>query len=363
MPRDHSREQPQWLFARHRALTTRQLLRAYGVLCLFSTAIAAAFALRGLWYIPVFSFAELGLVAMALLYYLRHARDYEHIALRDGELTQLTRDHSLVDELVRTGRLTEEEAADHPQRSIITRALGPEAGVEVDTLSYPARPGDVLLLCSDGLTSMVGPDELANVMRGAKSLREAGESLVAAANAAGGRDNITVVLFRLEEGAAEPAEEDQPTTLGPAVRGGAAATATPTPAPTGERQVVQRRPTPPPAPEGRRRRLRGKPVAALLAALVVLGIVGYGGYLAMQGVFFLGTASNGAVTIYRGLPYDGPFGIELYSRFYESGVPASDLAPDRRSGLLDHKLRSRRDAEDLVDQLERGQVAQERQKG
>ena len=86
MPRDHSREQPQWLFARHRALTTRQLLRAYGVLCLFSTAIAAAFALRGLWYIPVFSFAELGLVAVALQYYLRHARDYEHIALRDGEL-------------------------------------------------------------------------------------------------------------------------------------------------------------------------------------------------------------------------------------------------------------------------------------
>lgn len=86
MPRDESREQPQWLFARHRALSTRQLLRAYGVLCLFSSVIAAAFALRGFWYIPVFSFAELSLVALALLYYLRHARDYEHIALRDGEL-------------------------------------------------------------------------------------------------------------------------------------------------------------------------------------------------------------------------------------------------------------------------------------
>ena len=86
MPRDHSREQPQWLLARHSALTARQLLRAYGLLCLFSLVIAAAFALRGLWYIPVFSFAELGLVAAALLHYLRHARDYEHIALRDGEL-------------------------------------------------------------------------------------------------------------------------------------------------------------------------------------------------------------------------------------------------------------------------------------
>ncbi|NHQ90963.1 DUF2244 domain-containing protein [Janthinobacterium lividum] len=86
MPRDHSREQPQWLLARHSALTARQLLRAYGLLCLFSFVIAAAFALRGLWYIPVFSFLELGLVAAALLHYLRHARDYEHIALRDGEL-------------------------------------------------------------------------------------------------------------------------------------------------------------------------------------------------------------------------------------------------------------------------------------
>ena len=86
MPRDHSREQPQWLLARHSALTARQLLRAYGLLCLFSLVIAAAFALRGLWYIPVFSLAELCLVAIALLHYLRHARDYEHIALRDGEL-------------------------------------------------------------------------------------------------------------------------------------------------------------------------------------------------------------------------------------------------------------------------------------
>lgn len=86
MPRDTSREQPQWLFARHSALTARQLLRAYGLLYLFSCTIAAAFALRGYWYIPVFSFAELSLVAIALLYYLRHARDYEHIALRDGEL-------------------------------------------------------------------------------------------------------------------------------------------------------------------------------------------------------------------------------------------------------------------------------------
>jgi len=86
MPRDSSREQPQWRFTRHSALTARQLLRAYALLCLFSIAIAAGFALRGFWYIPIFSFAELSLVALALLYYMRHARDYEQIALRDGLL-------------------------------------------------------------------------------------------------------------------------------------------------------------------------------------------------------------------------------------------------------------------------------------
>lgn len=286
---------------------------------------------------------------------IAHVGDSRAYALRDGELTQLTRDHSLVDELVRTGRLTEEEAADHPQRSIITRALGPEAGVEVDTLSYRARAGDLLMLCSDGLTSMVAPGEVAVILREATSLREAGERLVAAANAAGGRDNITVVLFGLEAVAAGSGGEDQPTTRSPAVRGGAAAAAEP--------EVVPRSPLPPPPTAPRRRRLRGKAAAATIAVLAVLALVAYGGYLATRGVFFLGTSSSGAVTIYRGLPYNGPFGIELYSSFYESGVPASDLAPARRRTLLDHKLRSRRDAEDLVKQLERGTVAQEGEKG
>ncbi|MFN8174828.1 MAG: Stp1/IreP family PP2C-type Ser/Thr phosphatase [Solirubrobacteraceae bacterium] len=288
---------------------------------------------------------------------IAHVGDSRAYALRDGNLTQLTRDHSLVDELVRTGRLTEEEAADHPQRSIITRALGPEAAVEVDTFGYRGRAGDVLLLCSDGLTTMVGPDEVAEILRGAPTLRDAGERLVAAANAAGGRDNITVVLFRLAEGAAETHGEDRPTTLAPAVRGGAAATA------GREPEVVRRRPLPPPRPEPARRRLRGKGIAAALAAIVVVGLVAYGGYLATRGVFFLGTSANGTITIYRGLPYDGPFGLELYSRFYESGVPAADLSPERRRALLDHKLRSRGDAEDLVNQLERGTIAQERAKG
>ena len=87
-----------------------------------------------------------------------HVGDSRAYVYRDGELRLLTSDHSLVEELRRQGRLTDEQAEDHPQRSIITRALGPEAEVEVDTLTFSARPGDVFLLCSDGLTTMVKDD-------------------------------------------------------------------------------------------------------------------------------------------------------------------------------------------------------------
>ena len=96
---------------------------------------------------------------------IAHVGDSRAYCLRDGELLRLTDDHSLVDELIRQGRLTPEEAEDHPQRSIITRALGPEETVEVDTRSFRARAGDVYLLCSDGLTSMVPEARLAEVLR------------------------------------------------------------------------------------------------------------------------------------------------------------------------------------------------------
>src|SRR5271157_5921969 len=129
---------------------------------------------------------------------IAHVGDSRAYCLRDGQLLRLTDDHSLVDELMRQGRLTPEEAVEHPQRSVITRALGPEGTVEVDTRSFRARAGDVYLLCSDGLTTMVPEDHLRELLLANDRLRDAGESLIAAANQAGGRDNITVVLVRLE---------------------------------------------------------------------------------------------------------------------------------------------------------------------
>src|SRR5438874_3308383 len=138
---------------------------------------------------------------------IAHVGDSRAYCLRDGELLRLTDDHSLVDELMRQGRLTPQEAEEHPQRSVITRALGPEGSVEVDTRSFRARAGDVYLLCSDGLTTMVSEEPLAQLLGSHARLRAAGEALITAANEAGGRDNITVVLARLEEVGA-PAEGD-----------------------------------------------------------------------------------------------------------------------------------------------------------
>src|SRR3954470_5661728 len=140
-----------------------------------------------------------------------HVGDSRMYRLRDGELERLTQDHSLVEEFVRQGKLTPEEAEVHPQRSIITRALGPEPEVEVDTFTYPGRDGDVYLLNSDGLTGMISEDQVAEILGAGGSLDDAAKALIDAANEGGARDNITVVLFRLE---GDPNGDEDPDTLG-----------------------------------------------------------------------------------------------------------------------------------------------------
>jgi protein phosphatase len=126
-----------------------------------------------------------------------HVGDSRAYRVRDGELEQLTDDHSLVGELVRSGKLSAEEAEVHPQRSVITRAVGTEPDVDVDTLTVSTQPGDVYLLCSDGLTDMIPDREISSLLGGGGDLDQAARKLVAAANAGGGEDNITVVLFQI----------------------------------------------------------------------------------------------------------------------------------------------------------------------
>ena len=106
-----------------------------------------------------------------------HVGDSRAYLLRDDQLTQLTQDHSLVAELVRSGRLSAKEAESHPRRSVITRALGTDSEVEVDVLSLRAQDRDIFLLCSDGLTSMVSDEEIARLLLSARGdLDDAGRS-------------------------------------------------------------------------------------------------------------------------------------------------------------------------------------------
>ena len=142
-----------------------------------------------------------------------HVGDSRAYLIRDGRLEQLTDDHSLVAELVRSGKLTPEEAETHPQRSVITRALGTEADVDVDTFSVQSAPGDLFLLCSDGLTSMVDDETILDaVERNRADLEEAAKALIKAANRGGGEDNITVVFFEVD-GGAEPEEQTEDTVI------------------------------------------------------------------------------------------------------------------------------------------------------
>jgi protein phosphatase len=353
---------------------------------------------------------------------IAHVGDSRASLWRDGERTRLTRDHSLVGELVARGKLTEEQAEAHPQRSVITRALGPEREVQVDIESFAARGGDVYLLCSDGLTSMIHEVGVRPVMERMTELDRTGRELIAAANEAGGRDNITVILFRLEEvdgggedAGAAPTEahraEDQETgsydtfegeaVPGPrqgasrpyahtrvrdeealnagdvahAVRAGdeteaeyrasgtvalsaiqPRARAEPEEAPKRTAPLPDDRPPGGDAKGSKKRRFRIP--AGVVIAVVLLAMVLGGFWLATQAVYFVGTdADRGdTVTIYRGLPVDLPLGIELYTRYQGSGVTLQSVPAARRKTFTDHTLRSKDDAENLVIQLERGQI-------
>ena len=131
---------------------------------------------------------------------LAHVGDSRVYLMRDGELSQLTSDHSWVNEQILSGVISPEQARSHPLRNVVTRALGGKADLQVDMQAHEIEAGDVLLLCSDGLTTMIPDDEIARVMReGGGDIEKAAQALVDAANAKGGEDNITVLLLKFEE--------------------------------------------------------------------------------------------------------------------------------------------------------------------
>jgi len=279
-----------------------------------------------------------------------HVGDSRAYRLRGGKFERLTRDHSLVEEMRRKGQLTEAQAEDHPQRSIITRALGPEPEVEVDVQTVPAQPGDVFLICSDGLTTMLDDDHIARLLSRASSMDSAVRALVDEANRAGGRDNITVIAFRLDDAAAPVREPEGATLIGPTAEE-AGLTAT----------EVRRRAAAE-AAEKRRQELAAKPkrgrlktVAKVLAALLVVAAIAFGAWYGNRQAWFLGTDSAGRVALYRGLPYELPFGIKLYDQRYSIPVQTEALPPKRHDAVTGHDIRSRGDAVSLIEEIQKGQ--------
>jgi protein phosphatase len=232
--------------------------------------------------------------------HVAHVGDSRAYLLRAGALQQLTEDHTVVQELVRLGRLSPQDAERHPQRSIITRALGVDDDVDVDELTLALHEGDRFILCSDGLTLMLSEDGIALVLGTTPDPQDAADRLVALANEAGGDDNITVVVVDVLadplRAAAEPmsqyAAADDPTQTAsmPPIAIDAA------PPATGADTPADRAPR-------RKRRRRGRMVAVLLIALLGVGVAGgfIGARAFLDGQWYVG-ASGDRVAVYQGIP-------------------------------------------------------------
>jgi len=284
-----------------------------------------------------------------------HVGDSRAYRLRGGKLERLTRDHSLVEEMRRKGQLTEAQAEDHPQRSIITRALGPEPSVEVDVQTVPAAPGDVFLLCSDGLTTMLDDERIARLLSGATSLEAAVRALIDEANRAGGRDNITALVFRLDDADAPvaPPSQEGATLIGASAEE-AGLTATEVRRRAAAAAARERRD----ALAAKSDRKRWRTPAKVALAIILVAAVAFGAWYGNRQVWFLGTDEAGRVALYRGLPYELPFGIELYEERYASPIQTEALPPRRREAVTGHGLRSRSDAVSLVEDIQRSQGIQ-----
>jgi len=270
-----------------------------------------------------------------------HVGDSRAYLLRDDRLTQLTQDHSLVAELVRSGRLSPKEAESHPRRSVITRALGTESDVDVDVFSIRAQDGDLFLLCSDGLTSMVSDEEIASLLVAARAdLDEAGKKLIGAANQAGGEDNITVVLFELEGGEPEPEEESEEESEQK---------------PDDAKTLTEADAVPAlklPAKRGAHGHLSRRATVFALAAAFVLALVGLGVFT-VSNAHFIGAEPDGRVAVYQGLPFDLPGGVHLYRPVHVSArLYAAQLTTSERRRYFNHDLHSYGDMTRELSRLE-----------
>jgi PPM family protein phosphatase len=270
---------------------------------------------------------------------LAHVGDSRAYLLRDGELRRLTDDHSLVNELVKRGEISASDAERHPHRNVITRALGAEPTVQIDRVEIDLDEDDVLLLCTDGLTSYVSEDEVLETLLTQKGIQAAADALVQRANAAGGADNVTVVLARMGRADA-PEDASGSTATMPAVAGDTAeipAAAEPA-APARPIRSVRVPDSPRPAPPARvlqragGRRSRRGPIAVAIA--IVLLLLAGGAAWAASRTYVVEEDADGIVQVAHGFPWS-PVGVDLARSWQSTGVRADDVREADADALSD----------------------------
>ncbi len=294
-----------------------------------------------------------------------HVGDSRAYLVRGGGMQPVTEDHSLVAELVRSGDLTRAQASEHPQKNLITRALGAEEEVEVDTTVLPVEPGDRFVLCSDGLSDMVPETSMQSILTShPEDPEKTARALIAAALKAGGADNVTVVIVDVREetppaprarrGDTEelrtlsPGEADAPRKRGESRGARGKKGAAP--------RIAARRGT---APRGKAGGF-GQTVRAFIQALAMLLLVAALAspfYLWGSSRYFLGF-DEGEVVIYRGLPY-APLGLELNEEIRRTGLEESNVEERFRDAVENHRLYSSEEqAETVAQDLEEGGTQQ-----
>jgi protein phosphatase len=278
-----------------------------------------------------------------------HVGDSRAYLMRGGDMIPITEDHSLVAELVRSGDLTRDQAAEHPQKNLITRALGADEEVDVDTAILPIEAGDRILLCSDGLSDMVSETGISEILADSPDDPErAARVLLSAALDAGGNDNITIVIVDVK---VQPAPEVRER------RGSRSGSAGEMLAPGRSGQGVKAprtRPTARPRRAARRKRSRGfwKGLGKLVRGLAIVLVL----VAALTPVYLWGSSryyfefDQGEVVAYQGLPY-APWGIELNQEWRRPGLTQSEIKEPYQKPIEDHKLYTRDEAERILKDL------------
>ena len=288
---------------------------------------------------------------------MAHIGDSRAFLLRDGEVTQITKDHSFVQSLVDEGRISSDEAKTHPQRSLVTRVLTGSDDDEPDLVVRQGRAGDRYLIASDGLTDYVARDTVDEVLVEKKDPGECADTLVSLALKAGAPDNVTVVVGDLVDvsrgetpptqpqvvGAASARRGTRPIPVTPAAKAAALTQSATGAADTDELTLAEEGP-----PSRRGTVLRV--AAAVLVAVVVVAGGSYAAYAWTRQQYYIGSL-DGQVTVFRGVDQDlGP--ISLSSPEEETGIPVSDL-PDSYQRSLEEGIgvSGREEADERVDEL------------